>query len=177
MTGPVYKDEKERSPGCASAPFAYMRLKTRVQIALHPRQPVKEPRRVSPLQRRKKSNYFLRRHVRRRKYRSACKRARCSSPADSACAAVRPQTSFQKSNTFLKGKAPAEKPHRRKSRFTRCCPDTCPRRAARAAPRPRPAGRHDTSRRATRHPCAAWSHPPCRRAAARRRSTARNTRT
>ena len=30
MTGLVYKDEKERSPGCASAPFIY-RLKTRVQ--------------------------------------------------------------------------------------------------------------------------------------------------
>ena len=61
--------------------------------------------------------------------------------------------------------------------LTRCCPDTCPHRAARAAPRPHPAGRRDTSHRATHRPCAAWSRPPCRRAAARPRSTARNTRT
>ena len=34
--------------------------------------------------------------------------------------------------------------------LTRCCPGTCPQ------PRPRPAGRRDTSRRARRRPCAAW---------------------
>ncbi len=61
--------------------------------------------------------------------------------------------------------------------LTRCCPGTCPQRAARAAPRPRPAGRRDTSRRARRRPCAAWSRPPCRRAAARPRPTAQSTRT
>ena len=125
----------------------------------------------------KKSNHFLRRHVRRRKYRSACKRARCSSPADSACAAARPQTSCQKSNPFFERQSACGKAHRRILQFTRYCPDTCPHRAVRAVLRPHPAGRHDTSRRATRHPCAAWSRPPCRRAAARPRSTARNTRT
>ena len=44
--------------------------------------------------------HFLRRHVRRRKYFSACKRARRPPPADGACAAVRPQTPLSKSNTF-----------------------------------------------------------------------------
>ena len=44
----------------------------------------------------RKSNHFLRRHVRLRKYRSACKRARWPPEADSACAAVRPQTTCQK---------------------------------------------------------------------------------
>ena len=48
----------------------------------------------------RKFDHFLRRHVRRRKYRSACKRARRPPPADSACAAVRPQTPLSKSNTF-----------------------------------------------------------------------------
>ena len=48
----------------------------------------------------RKSKHFLRRHVRRRKYFSACKRARRPPPADSACAAVRPQTPLSKSNTF-----------------------------------------------------------------------------
>ena len=43
----------------------------------------------------RKSNHFLRRHVRLRKYRSACKRARRSPWADSACAAVRPQNPGQ----------------------------------------------------------------------------------
>ena len=48
----------------------------------------------------RKSNHFLRRHVRLRKYCSACKRA-CRPPeADGACAAVRPQTPLSKSNTF-----------------------------------------------------------------------------
>ena len=49
----------------------------------------------------RKSDHFLRRHVRRRKYFSACKRARCPPPADSACAAVRPQIPLSKSSTFL----------------------------------------------------------------------------
>ena len=40
--------------------------------------------------------HFLRRHVRRRKYFSACKRARRPPEADGACAAVRPQTSLSK---------------------------------------------------------------------------------
>ena len=44
----------------------------------------------------RKSDHFLRRHVRRRKYFSACKRARRLPPADGACAAVRPQTLCQK---------------------------------------------------------------------------------
>ena len=44
----------------------------------------------------RKSNHFLRRHVRRRKYFSACKRARRPPPADSACAAVRPQIPLSK---------------------------------------------------------------------------------
>ena len=48
----------------------------------------------------RKSNHFLRRHVRRRKYCSACKRARRPPKADGACDAVRPQASLSKSNTF-----------------------------------------------------------------------------
>ena len=48
----------------------------------------------------RKSNHFLRRHVRRRKYFSACKRARRPPPADSACSAVRQPTPLSKSNTF-----------------------------------------------------------------------------
>ena len=44
----------------------------------------------------RKFNHFLRRHVRLRKYFSACKRARCPSKADGACAAVRPQTPLSK---------------------------------------------------------------------------------
>ena len=44
--------------------------------------------------------HFLRRHVRRRKYFSACKRARRSLLADGACAAVRPQPHLSKSITF-----------------------------------------------------------------------------
>ena len=44
----------------------------------------------------RKSDHFLRRHVRRRKYRSACKRARWQPKADSACDAVRPQFSCPK---------------------------------------------------------------------------------
>ena len=42
----------------------------------------------SPLQRRKRFRNFLRRHVRRRKYFSAHKRASCPSLADNECAAV-----------------------------------------------------------------------------------------
>ena len=57
MTGLVYKDEKERSPGCASAPFIYA-PKNAGAATLHPRQPVKEPRRVSPPERRKKVKSF-----------------------------------------------------------------------------------------------------------------------
>ena len=48
----------------------------------------------------RKSKHFLRRHVRRRKYFSACKRALCPPRADRECAAVRPQTPLSKSNTF-----------------------------------------------------------------------------
>jgi hypothetical protein len=48
----------------------------------------------------RKSDHFLRRHVRRRKYFSACKRARRLPPADGACAAVRPQTLLSKSIPF-----------------------------------------------------------------------------
>ena len=48
----------------------------------------------------RKSNHFLRRHVRLRKYCSACKRARRPPKADGACAAVRPQTPLSKRNPF-----------------------------------------------------------------------------
>ena len=44
----------------------------------------------------RKSDHFLRRHVRRGKYFSACKRAHCPPKADSACVAVRPQTPLSK---------------------------------------------------------------------------------
>ena len=44
----------------------------------------------------RQGDHFLRRHVRRRKYFSACKRARRMPPADGACAAVRPQTPLSK---------------------------------------------------------------------------------
>ena len=80
--------------------FLYMRLKTRVQplcIRVSLSKNLVEFRRCSG---EKMPNHFLRRHVRRRKYRSACKRARCPPKADSACAAVRPQTPLSKSITF-----------------------------------------------------------------------------
>ena len=54
----------------------------------------------------RKSNFFLRRHVRLRKYRSACKRASWPPEADSACAAVRPQLPCQKGILFDRLKAP-----------------------------------------------------------------------
>ena len=49
----------------------------------------------------RKSNHFLRRHVRRRKYRSACKRAHRPPKADGACAAAGRKPFRQKSTTFL----------------------------------------------------------------------------
>ena len=49
----------------------------------------------------RESDHFLRRHVRRRKYFSACKRARRPPPADSACATVRQPTPFVKKYYFL----------------------------------------------------------------------------
>ena len=49
----------------------------------------------------RKSNHFLRRHVRRRKYRSACKRAHRPPWADGACAAAGRKPFRQKSTTFL----------------------------------------------------------------------------
>ena len=54
----------------------------------------------------RKSDHFLRRHVRRRKYFSACKRARRSSWADGECAAVRPQTLCQKVFLFDRRNTP-----------------------------------------------------------------------
>ena len=54
----------------------------------------------------RKSDHFLRRHVRLRKYRSACKRASWPPGADSACAAVRPQNPCQKVILFDRLKAP-----------------------------------------------------------------------
>ena len=49
----------------------------------------------------RKSNHFLRRHVRLRKYFSACKRARRPPKADGACAAVRPLTPLSKKEYFF----------------------------------------------------------------------------
>ena len=49
----------------------------------------------------RKSNHFLRRHVRLRKYFSACKRARRPPWADGACAAAGRKPFRQKSTTFL----------------------------------------------------------------------------
>ena len=49
----------------------------------------------------RKSTHFLRRHVRRRKYRSACKRAHRPPWADGACAAAGRKPFRQKSTTFL----------------------------------------------------------------------------
>ena len=80
--------------------FAYVRLKSRVQplcIRVSLSKNLVEFRRRSG---EKKSNHFLRRHVRWRKYRSACKRARRPSKADGACAAVRPQTLLSKRKLF-----------------------------------------------------------------------------
>ena len=54
----------------------------------------------------RKSKHFLRRHVRRRKYFSACKRALCPPRADRECAAVRPQTLCQKVILFDSIKKP-----------------------------------------------------------------------
>ena len=54
----------------------------------------------------RKSDHFLRRHVRLRKYRSACKRARRPPPAEGACVAVRPQHPCQKVILFDRLKAP-----------------------------------------------------------------------
>ena len=54
----------------------------------------------------RKSDHFLRRHVRLRKYRSACKRARRPPPAEGACAAVRQQNPCQKVILFDRLKAP-----------------------------------------------------------------------
>ena len=54
----------------------------------------------------RKSDHFLRRHVRRRKYFSACKRARRPPPADGACAAVRPQILCQKVFLFDRRNTP-----------------------------------------------------------------------
>ena len=55
----------------------------------------------------RKSDHFLRRHVRRRKYRSACKRARRPPKADGACAAVRPQILLSKKYYFFDSDNPA----------------------------------------------------------------------
>ena len=54
----------------------------------------------------RKSNHFLRRHVRLRKYFSACKRARRPPKADGACAAAGRKPFRQKSTTFLTKKTP-----------------------------------------------------------------------
>ena len=54
----------------------------------------------------RKSNHFLRRHVRLRKYFSACKRARRPPWADGACAAVRPQTPLSKKRRFFDSLTP-----------------------------------------------------------------------
>ena len=54
----------------------------------------------------RKSNHFLRRHARRRKYFSACKRARRPPWADGACAAVRPQTPLSKKRRFFDSLTP-----------------------------------------------------------------------
>ena len=54
----------------------------------------------------RKSDHFLRRHVRRRKYFSACKRTRRLPPADGACAAVRPQILCQKVLLFDRRNTP-----------------------------------------------------------------------
>ena len=49
----------------------------------------------------RKSNHFLRRHVRRRKYFSACKRASCPSPRTASAMQSGRKPLCQKSNTFL----------------------------------------------------------------------------
>ena len=49
----------------------------------------------------RKPNYFLRRHVRRRKYFSACKRASCPSPRTASAMQSGSPPLCQKSNTFL----------------------------------------------------------------------------
>ena len=54
----------------------------------------------------RKSNHFLRRHARLRKYFSACKRARRPPWADGACAAVRPQTPLSKKRRFFDSLTP-----------------------------------------------------------------------
>ena len=54
----------------------------------------------------RKPNHFLRRHVRLRKYFSACKRARRPPWADGACAAVRPQTPLSKKRRFFDSLTP-----------------------------------------------------------------------
>ena len=54
----------------------------------------------------KSKDHFLRRHVRLRKYFSACKRARRPPWADGACAAVRPQTPLSKKRRFFDSLTP-----------------------------------------------------------------------
>ena len=55
----------------------------------------------------RKSDHFLRRHVRRGKYFSACKRTHCPPKADSACAAVRPKTPLSKKYYFFDSLKPS----------------------------------------------------------------------
>ena len=84
--------------------FLYMRLKTRVQplcICVSLSKNLMAFRRCSG---EKKPNHFLRRHVRRRKYRSACKRVRRSQAANPS---VKKETFLTATNAGADCSAPA----------------------------------------------------------------------